>query len=83
MGDLKKKAKKGFDPRKAYGEPAATGNNSSISIGPKEQIIKLDQSVKGRGTGTVGATIGKAKPKKSFAKSTGSMTAGRSRSRGR
>ena len=81
MGDsLKKKAKKGFDPRAAYGEPAATGNTAPISIGPQEQIIKLDQSVPTRGQGTVGATIGAAPPKKSFASSTGNMTAGRSRS---
>ncbi len=73
---LKKKAKKGFDPRRTYGEPAATGGTASITIGPKEQIIKIDQSVK-RG-GTIGAIVGKSKAKKSFTKSTGNMTAGRS-----
>lgn len=75
---LKKKAKAGFDPRRTYGEPAATGNTAPVSIGPKEQIIKLDQSVTTRGQGTIGATIGKKKPKSSHTSSTGSMTAGRS-----
>ncbi len=73
-------AKKGFDPRMAFG--VASYGTSKVSapstVGPKEQIIKLDQSVKGRGTGTIGETIGKPKRKKSFTRSTGNMTAGRS-----
>ncbi len=84
MGDkLKKKAKAGFDPRSAFGTPAATGNTSPITIGPKEQIIRLDPTVVGRGTGTIGETVGKPKPKSSFTRSTGGITAGRTRSRNR
>lgn len=82
MGDsLKKKAKRGFDPRSAYGEPAVTGTKSTPSIGPKAQIIKLDQSVKGRGTGTIGASIG-ARPKKALKRGPSNIHAGR-RSRNR
>ena len=84
MGDkLKKKAKAGFDPRMAFG--VASYGTSKVSapstVGPKEQIIKIDPSVK-RG-GTIGATIGKKKARKSLTRSTGNMTAGRTRSAGR
>ena len=76
-GALKKKAKKGFDPRMTYGEPSVTGNTAPVTIGPKEQIIKLS-NVPTRGQGTIGASIGKKKAKSSFTRSTGSITAGRS-----
>lgn len=84
MGDLKSKAKKGFDPRMAFG--VASYGTSKITkpdtVGPKEQTIKLS-NVPTRGQGTIGVAVGKKKSKKSFARSTGNMTAGRSRSRGR
>ncbi len=80
-GELKKQAKKkAFDPRAAFGAPAKSVIKSIDSIGPKEQTIKLDQSVKGRGTGTVGASIGSAY-KKSLKRSQSSIHAGRSRRR--
>ena len=79
-GELKKKAKKGFDPRAAFGAPAKSLVKKVATIGPQEQTIKLDQSVKGRGTGTIGASIGSAY-KKSLKRSRSSITAGRSKRR--
>lgn len=80
MGDGKLK-KKAFDPRSAFGAPVINVEPAEVKetpLGPQEQTIEIDQSVE-RG-GTIGETIGAAKPKRSFARSTGNMTAGRSRS---
>ncbi len=76
-GKLKKKAKKGFDPRAAFGAPAKSTPKGIDTIGPKEQTIKLDPNVKGRGTGTIGASIGSAY-KSRLKRSPSSIHAGRS-----
>lgn len=74
---LKKKAKKGFDPRRTYGEPAATGVTSPSTIGPQEQIIPLSD-VPTRGQGTIGVVVGKKKRRGSFTLGTSDIVAGRS-----
>lgn len=49
------------------------GDTQSAGPHVKEQTIKIDPKVKGRGTGTIGATIGK----RSFStRTTGGATAG-------
>ncbi len=78
MSDEKKLKKKAFDPRTAFGLPAIDIKPSNKgTVGPKEQTLKFDSSVK-RG-GKEGVTIGSAKPRKSFTRGTGNITARRRR----
>ncbi len=82
-GKLKEKAEQqGFvDPRAKY-QPAhkktKTWGQDLDSLGPKEQTIKLDPTVKGRGKGKKGVTIGGVKRKK-LRRSNSSMSTGGSR----
>lgn len=71
----KKAATKTLSPQELYRQKRSA--SAPATVGPKEQVIKIDPSVK-RG-GTIGATLGKKKRKSSFTSSTGSMTAGRTR----
>ncbi len=75
MGNLKEKAKtQTLSPQELY--RTSRSSSAPIPVGPKEQVIKIDQSVK-RG-GTIGAIIGKKKRKSSLTAPTGSTRAGRS-----